>query len=326
MEGLRNPSTALRVKAQQKQTTSSVRKRSVRLNLRALYLSDINQPRSTLAFSTFHALSTPFAVTMDEDRPQSVLGELPLPTLRIQRASGDIDGPVHGLPSPTSDSMWHCCQCRLGTEVFIHPGQHPIGALACECPHKPCGNCSISGEVKPFLPIDDEPEPTVVPASEYGNEIPFGIICPCCGLSWRARETGRYKKSLRKMPSVSLAQHHQNRLAPEKGRLRKSRSSNSITLGSKRIITPPGIGKQAEYATIKFGGFECTCGKALDLSALCFQIVPADQQQVEVAAEATEKWSTTPELQAMGHDQPTIKIRGVSHPNPLRSCPVTSGN
>jgi len=173
----------------------------------------------------------------------------------------------------------------------------------------------------------------MVPARELTKDITFGVICPCCGLSWRAQETGsRYTKTLRKMPSLCMATlaAQQSRLTPENGRLRKSRST--LVLGNKRIVTPPGVEmpRQAEYATVKFSGLECTCGTVIDLSAFCFQVVKLQAGEkitkVEKGVQVDEKkgkiWSTTPELLARGHDKPIINIRGVLHPNPLRSCPV----
>ncbi|KAF2242518.1 hypothetical protein BU26DRAFT_570602 [Trematosphaeria pertusa] len=259
-----------------------------------------------------------------------------VPTLHIQRPSDESDNIQEHVPL-TIAGDWHCCKCQLPTPIYLRAGPHPLGALACECPHKPCGNCTLTSDlVKQFLPID-EAEPAVIPASPTGQEVPFGSVCTACGLSWRAREISRHKKSLRKMPSLSLAQRTRNRLAPEGGRLRKTQSSH--VLGNKRIITPPGVGKQAEFAAVEFTGRECTCGWVMDLGALCFQIVEPrvgeeKEEQKEELKEALEEeqeeeprnaavWSTTPELEAMGHGHRTLVVRGVEHPNPLRSCPVT---
>ena len=172
----------------------------------------------------------------------------------------------------------------------------------------------------------------MVPVSEDHKDIRFGVLCPCCGLSWRAKEFGRYKKTLRKMPSlgVSMAQIHQKRLTPGNVTgLRKSKST--MVLGNKRIVTPPGqaMGKQAEYATVKFSDVACTCGTVVDLAwALCFQIVglQVDEhgKRLGKLEEKKKCWSTTPELQEMGHGEPVIRIRGIEHPNPLRRCPMTS--
>jgi hypothetical protein len=261
------------------------------------------------------------------------------PALHVQRPSNDSDSlfdiTVNGNGTEADESSWKCCQCGKSTPIGIRPGEHPLGALACECPHKPCGSCKTSGLVKMFLPME---EPAIVPVAEVKKNIPFGVICSCCGLSWRAKETGRYKKTLRKMPSLglSVAQMHQNRRAPLNLGLRKSQST--MVLGNKRIITPPGqsLGKQAEYAKVKFSEIECTCGIVIDLSAaLCFQVVEAQvdghgkeqkasKERKEVHFEEKKVgWSTTPALQAQGHSRPMIRIRGIDHPNPLRSNPVT---
>ena len=233
------------------------------------------------------------------------------------------------------ESEWRCCKCGTSTPIHVRAGNHPLGALACECPHKACSSCKTTGLVRPFLPME---EPCMVPISEENKGIRFGVLCPCCGLSWRAKEIGRYKKTLRKMPSLgqSMAQMNQKRFAP--GNLMGLRKSKStLVLGNKRNITPPGqaMGKQAEYATVKFSDVACTCGVMIDLaSALCFQIVgPQVNEHVKQSSDLGKEkrkekkevgWSTTPELQAMGHGEPIVRVRGVARPNPLRSCPVTA--
>lgn len=278
-----------------------------------------------------------------------------IPTLNLQRASGGFQDPF--IDRADADGEWVCCVCGTSNDVHIYPGAHPLGALACDCLHKPCHACKVSGQVKPFLPMT---EPAMVPcgdstfnsdrANDNGkgkgkatttkaNELRFGIICPSCGLSWRARESGkRFSKTLRKMPSVSL--HRATYPAPPgENKLRKSRST--LVLGNKRIVTPPGTAtpaKQAEYAAVRFSGVTCTCGTNIELvSALCFQIVGEQVDQREREAERKEKglwvkagnsvgWTTTPELKAKGHGTPVLRIRGVEHPNPLRSCPVVDKN
>ncbi|KAJ4301312.1 hypothetical protein N0V90_003403 [Kalmusia sp. IMI 367209] len=260
-------------------------------------------------------------------RRQTIVEALPI--VHIQRASTSLDDPF----TSDADAKWYCCACGTSNSVHVRASPHPLGALACNCPHKPCGSCSISGTVRPFLPIE---EPAMVPTTTVttalaetskDKSIAFGIICLCCGLSWRAREIGnRYTKTLRKMPSLQI---NKGRLAPLEGRLRKSRST--LALGNKRVVTPPGVEmpKQAEYATVKFSGVQCTCGTSIDLGALCFQIVG---EQVDENVRAFHRvwvrvgkqpgWSTTEELLAQGHGEAVVRIRGVVHPNPLRSYPV----
>lgn len=179
------------------------------------------------------------------------------------------------------------------------------------------------------------------PKEKEKGELRFGILCPSCGLSWRAREFGkRWSKTLRKMPSVSLHPARGAHLAPEH-RLRKSRST--LVLGNKRVITPPGNAgaKQAEYAAVRFSGVDCTCGTTITLgAALCFQIVKmevdsgaSDQGSehggTDPGVEASPKWegssvgwTTTPEFKEKGHGTPILRLLGGKHPNPLRSSPV----
>lgn len=251
-----------------------------------------------------------------------------VPGIHVQRASGGIEDAF----IDKATSKWHCCNCHAWNHVFMHPGDHPLGALACDCPHKSCSTCTMSGQVKAFLPIE---EPAMVPCGDFGHDgvlsrIPFGIVCPACGLSWRVREFGkRFSKTLRKMNSMSLSQAV--RLAPVESKLRKCRST--LVLGNRRIVTPPGKGlaKQAEYAAVRFSGIVCTCGHGISLkSAFCFQIVgeqQLDEREKEFrglwrAEGYWAGWTTTPELHEKGHGTATLKIGKVEHPHPLRSAPV----
>ncbi|KAF1974056.1 hypothetical protein BU23DRAFT_638739 [Bimuria novae-zelandiae CBS 107.79] len=265
----------------------------------------------------------------------------PLPTvpdIHVQRASGSIFDPV--LEDEVT-AKWECCNCHEENEIYLQVGDHPIGALACNCPHKPCSTCTTTGQVKAFLPIE---EPAMVPCGVIGDSgkpieepekgIPFGIVCPACGLSWRAREFGkRFSKTLRKTPSLSLNQAV--RRAPVEGKLRRTRSS--LVLGNNRIVTPPGMEmpKQAEYVAVRFSGITCTCEHNINLkAAFCFQVVIADQEdETERIVKEMMKaglegsyaagWTTDPELQEKGHGTPMLKLGGsVEHPNPLRSSPV----
>lgn len=235
-----------------------------------------------------------------------------------------------GMASDDSDTetpederaKWHCCNCFHRRDIHIFNKDHIIGALACVCPHKPCETCGLSGIVKPFEPIE---EPAIVPVSPENNEIWFGVVCPCCGLSWRAKELRRHSKLLKKMPSFSMAQHHQKRLLgpADGGKLRRVRST--LTLTNKRNITPPGPVKQAEFAAVSFGGFECTCGHAINDAAMRFQVTgpPTKRVQVSSGPKARKSWWTTrPELKNLGHGKPQLEIQGTKHANPLRSCPI----
>lgn len=223
------------------------------------------------------------------------------------------------------EATWQCCQCKSSHNVSIYPGSHPLGALACDCPHKPCGSCSTAGVVKPFLPIE---EPATVPTCTANRDVDFGTVCSRCGLSWRARESGRFKKQLSKMSSLKIPTLQQSRMTPGNRRLRKARSS--VVMGTKRVAAGTGTEAQAEYAWVWFSGRGCTCGHVMDLSSLCFQIVspPVDEgaPRLDPLCRRPRKrpgWSTTPKLEARGHGMPMIRYPGACHPNPLCSHPLT---
>ncbi|CAI6341499.1 unnamed protein product [Periconia digitata] len=232
-----------------------------------------------------------------------------------------------GIPEDERAAL-HCCKCGRNRDIHTFNGEHILGYVYCACQHRPCVNCTVSGIVKVFQP--DE-EPCIVPVSAENNEIWYGVICRCCGLSWRAKEQRRQSKLLTKMPSFSMAQHHQKRLgACEKvnGKLRRVRSQLALT--GKRLITPPGQSKpkEAEFATVNVTGFDCNCGQELDNQSLCFQVdgPPTKRAQVQPDSPLTKKhwWSTTPELKAFGHGKSLLSLaKGVKHVNPLRSNPIS---
>ncbi|KAF2792635.1 hypothetical protein K505DRAFT_362725 [Melanomma pulvis-pyrius CBS 109.77] len=255
-------------------------------------------------------------------------------------------------PVPESHS-WTCCQCHTTTPLSINSGQHPLGAVSCICPHKPCECCTFTG-LTHFLPII---EPGVVPlslaspSSSSGSEIPFGIICSDCGLSWRVEETAAQARMfrLRKMPSVrgALRGFHNHKLLGQAGRLRKSRSLVALGLQARDATgdekdeveekeQEKKEEKPASFTTVTFSGLTCSCGRVSSLdSSFCFRVVtPKRISSVPEAAPAVVKTSTPApvretvgrktdeELMAKGHDDAMIRVCGREHPHPLRSAPV----
>jgi hypothetical protein len=195
-------------------------------------------------------------------------------------------------------------------------------------------------------------------------EIPYGVVCGVCGLSWRAGEVDNLEKKkegkgkgktsgVRKMPSLSIRgmkKHH--RLEPKEGKLRKSKSLMDLVLPSARKpssekkktkdgLVDPGKGKEendkkkkevvlptpeqgqgqaegkesggVQSATVQFSGIKCKCGRYSNIESFCFRVT-------EINTAATR--ATTAQFMSMGHDGPVLRICGLEHPNPLRSCPV----
>jgi hypothetical protein len=87
-------------------------------------------------------------------------------------------------------------------------------------------------------------------------------------------------------------------------------------------------GDQAESVAVKFTGIKCTCGMTTEASSLCFQIVdpPKDFREVQFAKQVVARnmvgFGSTPEDRAKGHGTPTLTLKGIRHPNPLRSNPI----
>jgi hypothetical protein len=65
---------------------------------------------------------------------------------------------------------------------------------------------------------------------------------------------------------------------------------------------------------VRFSGLKCTCGSVSKVdTSFCFRIVEGDKTGLE-------KEGSRPSL--LYHDSPTIDIKGIKHPNPLRCNPV----
>ncbi|KAF2876074.1 hypothetical protein BDV95DRAFT_216416 [Massariosphaeria phaeospora] len=77
-------------------------------------------------------------------------------------------------------SLWTCCSCGSADNDFIQTGgPHPVGFMNCKaCSHTYCTQCSASADIITFI------EPDINTLVGEG-EVPFGILCPSCGLSWR---------------------------------------------------------------------------------------------------------------------------------------------
>lgn len=239
---------------------------------------------------------------------------------------------------PPEYGTWKCCQCQNDNHLHVRPGKHPVGAVACKCPHKPCEDCEFTGTLKYFLPIS---EPLPIP-SELGENVPYGIICGDCGLSWQSKEV-RPPRQLKKIPSVSFkndAHKHQQsfyarRLPPEYGRLRKAQSMMNLRqMMLSKAMEREEREEQAQSTCIQFSGLRCTCGSLSSLDSFCFRITehstdilepaPVSPKPVAPTVPQYPSRATNSHLLAMGHDAPIIRIRGIEHPNPLRGNPVSS--
>lgn len=264
-------------------------------------------------------------------------------------------------PMPPPIGLWRCCQCGKGHELFVAQGQHLLAAVSCDCPHHSCEECALSGDTKAYKPVQ---EPIPIQLSDATKRILFGVFCSDCGTSWKARTVSDIvgSQTMRQKVSAvpkSLVQHGAHPL----GKLRASRSMANL-LGSSASTSPSlkaykstynlralsnemekQHGTQADTVLVEFSGINCTCGRTLDSSDLCFQIVeqPENNHVDELACqcgpepgvvseepEVTSKQpvsTATPEDIAKGHDTPmlmfTVQGNAIRHASPLRSNPVT---
>jgi hypothetical protein len=205
------------------------------------------------------------------------------------------------------------------------------------CPHKPCENCDFTGNLKYFVPIS---EPLPIPAV-FGRDIPYGIICKDCGLSWQTKEV-RPSRELKKTTSTSFRKDmhkrmyssNTHRLPPECGRLRKAQSMMSLRqiMRGKAVNEEEETEKQTQSTSIQFSGLRCTCGSLSSQDSFCFRLTEHSTGILEPTSTCPKlvtptplrhpSRATNPQLLAMGHDDPIIRVRGIEHPNPLRGNPV----
>ncbi|KAF2015735.1 hypothetical protein BU24DRAFT_461967 [Aaosphaeria arxii CBS 175.79] len=210
----------------------------------------------------------------------------------------------------------------------LRPGKHPIGAVACRCPHRPCEDCRFSGSLRYFMPITD---PLSIPrvdrhhstTGDRMSEIPYGIVCKTCGLSWRAEEVRR----ARRVPSLkeTFRDLQKNRLHPRGGRLQKSQSMLTLN-ASPKLVVEDSSSPIVRSTSIRLAGRKCTCGSVSSEDTFCFRIVTENElgNSLESSARYYREPSrvTDEELRAKGHHNSVLCIRNVVHPNPLRRNPV----
>ena len=236
--------------------------------------------------------------------------------------------PPHDDNPPAPIGKWHCCKCNCSHQVYAYPpdNQHPISVLACECTHSSCAKCTLSGQLKAFVPMV---EPEVVPLTEDGaNTIRFGVVCDGCGVSLRAEKvdgsssnsstTLTAKEAVKSALLLALPKRLR-RSEPQHAlplrNLRASRSMDSLLAASHATLLPShGVpktsisalnlralalsmqkahGAQAALVAVRFSGRPCTnCGlQTHNAASLCFQIVdpPRDLYHVRFAALMAER-------------------------------------
>lgn len=194
-----------------------------------------------------------------------------------------------------SIGLWRCCKCGKAHNLYPQEqGQNLIKALECDCPHRSCEDCALTGDIKPFKPVQ---EPIPVQLSDVDKRILFGIFCGDCGSSWQAAPVSDVVGSRTKRQKISavpknLVQHTAHPL----DKLRVSRSMANLrgdptpkahspkafkSTYNLRVLSDEmekEHGKQANSVMVMFSGIVCTCGRTLTTCDLCFQIVEQPKQ------------------------------------------------
>jgi hypothetical protein len=242
---------------------------------------------------------------------------------------------------PDSIGTWKCCKCDSKQELYKHDQeQHLISTLNCVCSHKSCENCTLTGSIKLYQPVQ---EPIPVQLSDDANkQVNFGVFCSNCGLSWRAqivKDTTLVQKISAVPKDLAKRSAHpleKLRDARSMSNLRGELSTKISSIPTKSTLNLRQLsnemekehGKQANSVMVEFSGIQCSCGGVVDSASLCFQIV--EPTKVEEAAPEPvgmePGFTATREDQAkgIGRSTLTLKDKRVRHANPLMSNPVTA--
>jgi hypothetical protein len=204
-------------------------------------------------------------------------------------------------------------------------------------------NCTLTGLIKPYQPVQD---PIAVPLSSDKHKlVRFGMFCGDCGLSWRAQVVkGSMLQQISAMPK-NLAKSGTEKILRSKsmGNLLGTVTTPKTPVRDNTVMNLRQLssemekqhGKQAEVVMVTFSGIQCTCGRALDTSALSFQVAePLEDEPVvaepeeaeEVVAETSNFTAIQSDLdKGIGTDTITFHLKGKTfrHANPLMSNPVT---
>jgi hypothetical protein len=251
-------------------------------------------------------------------------------------------GTTSATVNDASDSIgtWRCCKCDQKQELYQHDqGQHIVSALNCACPHKSCENCTLTGNIKLYQPVQ-EPIPVQLSDDEH-KQVKFGVFCSNCGLSWRAQivkdtvlqKISAVPKDLAKRTAHPLDMLRESKsmsnLRGDHGFKTSSVPTKSSTLNLRQLSSEMAKehGKQANSVMVKFSGIQCTCGRTVDASSLCFQIVEPSKKEVTAPETIVVEpsFTATSEDQARGIGKSTLALKGrrIRHANPLMSNPVT---
>jgi hypothetical protein len=234
--------------------------------------------------------------------------------------------------------QWHCCKCDYVQDLFKHDqGDHLVTVLYCTCPHRSCDNCSLTGDIKLYKPVQ-EPIPVQLSDDEQ-KQVLFGVFCGNCGLSWRAQEIknsvidkiSAVPKDLAKLGAAPLDKLRSSRSMHNlRGEASGSATKSTLNLRALSNEMEKEHGKQANHVLVKFSGIQCSCGNTLGTSSLCCQIVESKEEKAPVQEPVVVKkeptFTATPEDRAkgIGKSTLTVEVKGkrVRHANPLMSNPV----
>jgi hypothetical protein len=272
------------------------------------------------------------------------------PSNNLELPKGAPLVPLKGSNPASLPATWYCCMCDDTHGVQLQAeGPHPIGQLGSECSHRPCQDCEFSGYIKMYCPVDEQPA-LVHMSGEKDDKIKFGVICHGCGLSWRAQpvktDMSRMRSvlhkisvlpkklnrthSLQKLRQASASMINLSRPTTSLSKTRSFANLRSVSETKKKGegLTKE-VGGQAHSARVRFFGIACACGRMTGAESVCFQItdVPwgtpeADLERKKVEIRQRVGSASPPELQAKGHRDRVIHLKGGEHPNPLLSSPV----
>ncbi|KAF2684901.1 hypothetical protein K458DRAFT_253432, partial [Lentithecium fluviatile CBS 122367] len=90
------------------------------------------------------------------------------------------------------DGVWWCITCSHQNPLIHRIGPHPFSRLSCGR----CNHVLDEGDHSTHVlgrSVMTGPFQVAVPAFSDHSLVPYGMVCPTCGLSHRAREVRRHK-------------------------------------------------------------------------------------------------------------------------------------
>lgn len=86
-----------------------------------------------------------------------------------------------------SHGAWYCCRCRHENHVTHRTGNHPFGCMNCGSCNRIFSSGCVTTDILGQDMVDHSSRCSAIIVPHYDDpEVPYGLVCPACGLSRRA--------------------------------------------------------------------------------------------------------------------------------------------